>query len=99
MKLVMTLCAAALVAVGARPGGALTLENRSSAPAAITVVEGDKSQSLRIAANGRETIPCTSHCRVHYKGRQVSASQDENLVISADGKLQKAMMKKGTEQE
>jgi len=90
MKLVLTLCAASSIALAAGTAQALTLENKSSAPAAITVVDGGKSQSLRVAANGRETLPCASRCRVQYKGKQVSASKDDSLVISADGKLQKS---------
>ena len=93
MKLVLTLCAASSIALAAGTAQALTLENKSSAPAAITVVAGGKSQSLRVAANGRETIPCASSCRIQYKGTQVTATEDDNLVISADGKLQKATMK------
>lgn len=94
MKSILTLCAASTIVLAAGAAQALTLENKSSAPAAITVVDGGKSQSLRVAANGRETLPCTSQCRVKFKGKQITASKDDSLVISADGKLQKAMMKK-----
>jgi hypothetical protein len=94
MKPLITLIAASTFALAATSAQALTIQNKSSTPAAVTVINAGKQQSLRVEAKGQKTAACTASCQVKYKGKSINVMKDDHVVISPAGTLQKAGMNK-----
>jgi hypothetical protein len=95
MKPLITLIAASTFALAATSAQALTIQNKSSKLAAVTIVNGGKHHALRIKAKSQQTAACTARCQIKYKGKMITAMNNDHVVISSSGTLQKAAMIKG----
>lgn len=89
MKPIIALAAASTILLAAGAAQALTLENRSGEPAQIQFSAGGQSQTLRVPPERPVSLPCGSQCQIAFNGETVRATDDDTVVISPQGELQK----------